>query len=465
MVKKVTPIINDFRSGELTPGLDARSDIKEYYRGCRILMNAMPIMEGGAERVPGTRYVRPVKLTEEGWCLRVTKSGGGTGTVASDVSPGIDCGASCYYFFPSGTIVVLTATPDVGSYFAEWSGDGTGSTTRTIVMDGDKVVNAEFGFGYAYNHLYFGTSGNEIVKIDLATFTVESLLTISYNDTRSIYCDPVSQRLFAGVNTSGSPYICVVNLSTFTVNSYIDMSPYLASAPTFVMGDYENRILYVIGSMSGGITGFTIVRINMDTLAIIGIGSNNYRNSLYDTNNPVGGRCYDSSFLYIATNGWGTHKIDRNTMAWVSRVTWGSPGYGYGYQAIEPTNNLFYLVNDVTIRKFNTSPFSYSAALTITASTMSGGELVSIDIVNRKIYAGNNNASEAYKIDLATFTLSSTVVLAGASSAVYYTPNTSRIYYGEQNRVQKLTITPHAVEATIANVGVGGDILRCVTSD
>ena len=139
---KRTPIINDFRSGELTPIVDARADLKDYYRGCRILENAMPIIEGGVARVPGTYYVRPVK-TDEGWNIRVTKSGTGTGVVTSDVV-GIDCGSSCYAFFVDGITVVLTATPDSGMSFVAWSGDGTGLVTRSLLMNENKVVNAEF---------------------------------------------------------------------------------------------------------------------------------------------------------------------------------------------------------------------------------------------------------------------------------------------------------------------------------
>lgn len=141
---KRTPIINDFRAGELTPITDARADQKDYYRGCRILEGMMPIIEGGVVRVPGTYYVRPVKQTEEGWCLRIIKSGDGSGTVASDIE-GINCGSSCYHFFPDGTTVILTATPDGVSAFDGWSGEGySGTSPISILMNGDKEINAKF---------------------------------------------------------------------------------------------------------------------------------------------------------------------------------------------------------------------------------------------------------------------------------------------------------------------------------
>ena len=56
-VSKTTPLINNFNGGELSPKLDARSDINKYYSGCRTLQNMVPLVEGGAVRMPGTYYV------------------------------------------------------------------------------------------------------------------------------------------------------------------------------------------------------------------------------------------------------------------------------------------------------------------------------------------------------------------------------------------------------------------------
>ena len=64
MAKK-TPLMSDFRSGETAPGLGARSDLDAYSRGCLVMKNCMPLIEGGVERVPGTYYVKPVKQSDE----------------------------------------------------------------------------------------------------------------------------------------------------------------------------------------------------------------------------------------------------------------------------------------------------------------------------------------------------------------------------------------------------------------
>ena len=51
------PLIN-FNSGELSPLIDARSDIEKYKAGCRVLENMIPRVYGIAERRPGLQFIR-----------------------------------------------------------------------------------------------------------------------------------------------------------------------------------------------------------------------------------------------------------------------------------------------------------------------------------------------------------------------------------------------------------------------
>jgi subtilisin family serine protease len=73
--------------------------------------------------------------------VTVNKAGNGTGMVTSD-SSGIDCGATCKGWFFHGSTVVLTATPDPGSVFVEWSGDCAGTGTCTLTRQA--TVTATF---------------------------------------------------------------------------------------------------------------------------------------------------------------------------------------------------------------------------------------------------------------------------------------------------------------------------------
>jgi len=51
-----SPVVS-FNAGELTPLVDARSDVSKYKAGCRILENMIPLIYGTAERRPGTKYI------------------------------------------------------------------------------------------------------------------------------------------------------------------------------------------------------------------------------------------------------------------------------------------------------------------------------------------------------------------------------------------------------------------------
>ena len=77
--------------------------------------------------------------------LTVTKTGSGTGAVASDPG-GLACGAACQRDFPKDSTVTLTATPAAGSTFAGFTGCATTPTptTCTVTMTAAKTVSAAF---------------------------------------------------------------------------------------------------------------------------------------------------------------------------------------------------------------------------------------------------------------------------------------------------------------------------------
>jgi hypothetical protein len=81
--------------------------------------------------------------------LTVEKVGNGGGSVVSDVQPGIDCGTTCSYDFPSGTVVTLTASPNPSSTFKAWKGDCSGAgTTCQVTMDAPHTVRAALARSY-----------------------------------------------------------------------------------------------------------------------------------------------------------------------------------------------------------------------------------------------------------------------------------------------------------------------------
>ena len=58
---KASPSFSNFTAGELSPRLDGRTDIQNYFNGCKPLENFVVHPHGGASRRPGTIFVREVK--------------------------------------------------------------------------------------------------------------------------------------------------------------------------------------------------------------------------------------------------------------------------------------------------------------------------------------------------------------------------------------------------------------------
>ena len=77
--------------------------------------------------------------------LTVAKSGSGTGTVTSEPT-GIECGSLCAEEFEEGSTVVLTATPESGSEFVEW----TGACSGTILPVCEVTIEAATDVGASF---------------------------------------------------------------------------------------------------------------------------------------------------------------------------------------------------------------------------------------------------------------------------------------------------------------------------
>ena len=91
----------------------------------------------------GNLLQRVVTETPE-YTLTVSKSGTGSGTVASSPS-GIDCGSDCSESYDQGTSVTLTATAASGSAFTGWSGGGcSGTGSCSVTMNSNITVTAAF---------------------------------------------------------------------------------------------------------------------------------------------------------------------------------------------------------------------------------------------------------------------------------------------------------------------------------
>lgn len=59
MPQKIYHVVNALNSGEISELLSCREDLSKYHSACRKLENALPLVEGGAKKMPGTYYGGP----------------------------------------------------------------------------------------------------------------------------------------------------------------------------------------------------------------------------------------------------------------------------------------------------------------------------------------------------------------------------------------------------------------------
>lgn len=175
---EVSPLINNFNGGELSPRLDARSDINKYFSGCRTLEGMIPFVEGGATRVPGTYYVAEVKHSDK--ATRVI--GFHFSTIQAYV---IEIGE--YYFrfyYDNGQIVV-----DAG-YIAWTNGAATYTLGDLVIEDGSyyrcivaHTSNADFDVDLAAER-WEETDGAADLAYEIPhTYTEAQLFDLKYTQS------------------------------------------------------------------------------------------------------------------------------------------------------------------------------------------------------------------------------------------------------------------------------------------
>lgn len=59
---KTYPVRNSFNAGEVGPLINFRDDVQKYSSSCRVLENAVPLVEGGAKKMPGTYFAGTTAL-------------------------------------------------------------------------------------------------------------------------------------------------------------------------------------------------------------------------------------------------------------------------------------------------------------------------------------------------------------------------------------------------------------------
>ncbi len=117
--------------------------------------------------------------TDECYTLMVSKQGNGNGNVSTSPA-GINCGSTCSFTFPAGTIVTVQATPDAISDFSGWSGACAGIGVCQITMDNNKQISALFTKKYFNVSITKTGSGNGTVTSSPAGISCGSTCSANY---------------------------------------------------------------------------------------------------------------------------------------------------------------------------------------------------------------------------------------------------------------------------------------------
>jgi hypothetical protein len=200
------------------------------------------------------------------FALTVTKNGNGT---VMNVPAGITCGATCSALYDAGTLVTLTATPDAGWTFTEWSGACSGANPVTdVLMDADKTCTATFtGPPPSAARLFVSDATNKLLAFDnpyTATGNVTPVQNISgsntqLNNPRGLFYDSNANRMYVANLSANS--ILVFDSFT-TLNGDVAPSRVISGASTGLNGPYRlalddaNDRLYVTNYLGDSVVVF-----------------------------------------------------------------------------------------------------------------------------------------------------------------------------------------------------------------
>ena len=129
----------------------------ESWSGCDSTSNNLCVVS-----MAGNKSVS-VTFTLNTHTLTATKAGTGSGSLSA---PGLSCnGNTCTGTYNYNETVHITATADTGSVFGSWSGcDSVNGNVCTILINGDKSVNATFYLEYTLLVHLVGTGDGRVVS-------------------------------------------------------------------------------------------------------------------------------------------------------------------------------------------------------------------------------------------------------------------------------------------------------------
>lgn len=243
------------------------------------------------------------KADAPGTTIAVTMAGVATGRVTSEPA-GIDCPTNCSASFPTGTSVVLTATPDADAAFAGYAESCSGlAKVCTITADTDKAVTASFArsgdkrFAKQIDDAYItaiaaDASGNLLIAGSSLTVTGTYLSLRSGADGSVIWETTIP---------TTQPEL------TFAPTGEIVMSGWFTGTPT-----WGGRVL-----RNGGATDFLVAKLSPADGSVIWISEfgGDRQDSAHSVSVAANGTIYVGGYLFSTSFMMGTTTLMNSATA------------------------------------------------------------------------------------------------------------------------------------------------------
>ena len=160
--------------GSLADAADAQITIVVTPTATGTITNTMHVSATESDLAPANNSATQVSTVVPVYTLTITKSGNGSGTVTGFFSTEtglfshFSCGTTCSATFLQGTVVHLGDMPDSGSFFQNWGGACSGTTTAScpVTMNSDQPVTADFVLGVSLNVAFAGGGNGTVTSFD-----------------------------------------------------------------------------------------------------------------------------------------------------------------------------------------------------------------------------------------------------------------------------------------------------------
>lgn len=222
---------NNFTSGEISPDLNARIDVKQYANGCHQMLNALPTLEGGWTGRPGFQYLFHVRdESQEAHFIDFVYS--------TDISYGVVINDGYMWFLTERSLITETAQSIVtctdngsGLIRVEITGHGytTGDWVQIVGVTGTYEANSEWEItviGANTFDLVGSTFTNAWVDGGLCGKIVEVACPYTESDLHNLRWAQDGDVLYI-VNGAYIPYkLSRTSATSFTLEKFFMNGPY-----------------------------------------------------------------------------------------------------------------------------------------------------------------------------------------------------------------------------------------------